>query len=48
MSQSAGQKYYCKFTWVYSRQETKSKPLQKFITQIYNLVYHNYSGVLDT
>ena len=47
MSQSAAQKYYCKFKWIYSEQRKKSKVLQKLITNIYNLVFYHYSGVLD-
>ena len=48
MIQSAAQKYYYKFKWIYSGQGNKSKILQKLITKIYNLVFYHYSGVLDT
>ena len=48
MSQSAAQKHYYKFKWIYSGQGKKSKVLLKLITNIYNLVFYHYSGVLVT
>ena len=49
MRQSAAQKYYCKFTRIYSGQRKKSKALEKFITMydIYTLVLYHYSGVIN-
>ena len=46
MSQSAAQKHYCKFKWVYLGEGKKSKVLQKLTTSIYNLGFYHYSGVL--